>query len=135
MIESEASLEQAVQCDCYSVIRVKNDMSYSAKLRDPRWQRKRLQIFERDNFTCCSCHKSDKTLTIHHAVYRKVDPWDYPDYLYQTLCEDCHRIRQELIDKCTEEFRVILKDVPTERLETYSKVIMSEATNVIGDSV
>ena len=26
-------------------------MSYSDKLKDPRWQRKRLEIFERDNWT------------------------------------------------------------------------------------
>lgn len=31
---------------------------YSQKLLDPRWQRKRLEILQRDDFTCQVC--SDK---------------------------------------------------------------------------
>lgn len=42
------------------IILIKNkinpDMTYSQKLRDPRWQKKRLEILERDSFTCQHCH-------------------------------------------------------------------------------
>ena len=30
-------------------------MGYSEKLKDPRWQKKRLEILERDNFRCQYC--------------------------------------------------------------------------------
>lgn len=66
-------------------------MSYSDKLRDPRWQKKRLEVMQRDKFSCCHCGASDKTLNVHHAFYVKNrDVWDYPMFSLVTLCEDCH---------------------------------------------
>lgn len=65
--------------------------SYKEKLKDPRWQKKRLIIMERDRFQCSSCGDDSKTLNVHHCVYVNTnDPWDYPDNLLITLCEDCH---------------------------------------------
>jgi len=65
--------------------------SYYEKLRSPDWQRKRLEIMKRDNFTCVSCGNKEKTLNVHHKTYRKnADPWDYPDENFITYCEDCH---------------------------------------------
>jgi 5-methylcytosine-specific restriction endonuclease McrA len=65
--------------------------SYHDKLLDPRWQRRRLQILLRDNFTCQECFDSKKTIHVHHKIYRfNIDPWDYPDEDLITLCEDCH---------------------------------------------
>lgn len=29
--------------------------SYAEKFKDPRWQKKRLKIMERDNWKCCEC--------------------------------------------------------------------------------
>lgn len=64
---------------------------YSQKLKDPRWQKKRLEIFERDEWKCQICHDSESTLVVHHRDYLpNTDPWDYPDHLLVTLCEDCH---------------------------------------------
>jgi hypothetical protein len=65
--------------------------TYYEKLKDPRWQRKRLEVMERDNFTCRSCGCNDKTLNVHHKTYRKnAEPWDYDDDNFITYCEDCH---------------------------------------------
>ena len=59
--------------------------------KDPRWQRKRLEIQDRDGWMCRCCGASDKTLNVHHSYYeRGRDVWDYPDYSYFTFCEDCH---------------------------------------------
>lgn len=102
-------------------------MTYSQKLRDPRWQKKRLQILERDNWKCCACGNGAQSLQVHHLVYRKLDPWDYPDDCYQTLCEDCHPIRQELTDKIVDALRLSLKAVPTQRLEKVASRFMAEA--------
>lgn len=66
--------------------------TYSEKLRDPRWQRKRLEVLQRENFKCQHCYAADKTLNVHHTIYRKgAAPWEYEDRLLMVLCEDCHR--------------------------------------------
>lgn len=65
--------------------------TYSEKLKDPRWQKKRLEIFKRDDFACLKCESKDKTLHIHHLFYfEEIEPWDYPEEFLLTLCEDCH---------------------------------------------
>jgi hypothetical protein len=68
-------------------------MTYAEKLRDPRWQKKRLEVFNRDNFKCRCCKAGTETLHVHHKHYEKdKEPWEYDlDYLI-TLCEDCHDI-------------------------------------------
>lgn len=64
---------------------------YFEKLKDPRWQKKRLQILERDKWTCQKCFDNGSTLNVHHKHYLKNKaPWDYPDELLVTLCDDCH---------------------------------------------
>lgn len=68
-----------------------NKSEYSQKLRDPKWQKKRLEIMQRDNFTCRKCGSKDKTLHVHHVEYHNGnDPWEYPDNYYLTLCFECH---------------------------------------------
>lgn len=62
---------------------------YSEKLRDPRWQRKRLEIMQRDNFTCRHCGDSQSTLNVHHLEYNG-EPWEVQNDLLITLCEVCH---------------------------------------------
>ena len=66
--------------------------TYSEKLKDPRWQRKRLEILERDNWACFWCGDTETTLHVHHELYDGNNPWDTPDYCLTTLCEDCHKI-------------------------------------------
>lgn len=71
-------------------------MKYSEKLRDPRWQKRRLEILQRDNFTCQKCGDGEETLAVHHFFYRKgIEPWDYPDSALLTLCESCHAEERE----------------------------------------
>ncbi len=69
---------------------------YSELLKDPRWQKKRLEIFERDNWTCQICQYGDKTLNVHHRVYiQDRDPWDYQSDQLITLCAECHQEERE----------------------------------------
>lgn len=66
---------------------------YLEKLKDPRWQKLRLEIFERDGWKCRNCGASDKPLHAHHLHYiYGLEPWEYEDEqsLLATLCEDCH---------------------------------------------
>jgi len=69
---------------------------YIKKFQDPRWQRKRLQIMERDNFKCRDCDSKDETLSVHHSYYVKGrSPWHYPEFSLVTLCKDCHKLRHD----------------------------------------
>lgn len=70
---------------------MQHDDGYAATLTDPRWQRKRLEIFQRDNFACLECSVTTKTLHVHHLSYKPdTQPWEYPDDNFQTLCWECH---------------------------------------------
>jgi hypothetical protein len=72
-------------------------MSYSDLLKDPRWQRKRLEILQRDDWKCVECRSMDRTLHVHHKLYRKgAKPWEYSDEELHTLCEDCHEKHHEI---------------------------------------
>ncbi len=75
-------------------------MEYRSKFSDPRWQRKRLEVMQRDRFQCCHCCSADKTLNVHHRYYVKNrDVWDYPLWSLLTLCEDCHLIAHPIPEK------------------------------------
>ena len=67
------------------------EKTYSELLKDPRWQKKRLQIMERDGFACKLCGNEEKTLHVHHLAYTK-KPWDADDKELVTLCESCHTL-------------------------------------------
>lgn len=65
--------------------------SYSDKLKDPRWQKRRLLVFQRDDFTCLSCGNNRDTLHVHHIRYIPgLDPWEYEMHMLITYCEICH---------------------------------------------
>lgn len=64
---------------------------YTDLLKDPRWQRKRLSIFERDQWKCCRCGESNMELHVHHTYYAKgKKPWEYINDDIMTLCTACH---------------------------------------------
>lgn len=68
-------------------------MTYSEKLKDPRWQKKRLEILQRDNWACTFCGDKNSTLHVHHQLYEKgKEPWDASEWVLITLCENCHEI-------------------------------------------
>jgi cytochrome c553 len=75
-------------------------MAYQEKLKDPRWQKKRLEILERDDFTCQSCCDTETTLNVHHKYYQKCDPWEYNNEALLTLCEDCHSKESRIRSYC-----------------------------------
>lgn len=67
--------------------------TYSEKLKDPRWQRKRTEVLNRDDFTCRDCGDKTKTVHVHHCHYEKGEPWEIDSRLLLTLCESCHDSR------------------------------------------
>ena len=76
--------------------------TYTELLRDKKWQKKRLEVFERDDWQCKRCHcKTDgyQSLHVHHKRYISgYEPADYDLEDLETLCEDCHREEHGIID-------------------------------------
>lgn len=68
-------------------------LTYTEKLKNPLWQRKRLEIFQRDHFACRNCGDTTKELQVHHLEYLgDLLPQDYPNDMLLTLCESCHKV-------------------------------------------
>jgi 5-methylcytosine-specific restriction enzyme A len=73
---------------------------YQRQLRDPRWQRRRLHIFERDGWACVECGARDKELQVHHTTYVWGQaPWEAPTRSLVTLCVTCHRKHRKTTGK------------------------------------
>lgn len=87
----------------------KEQSNYSKKLRDPRWQKLRLEVMSRDEFECKHCYEKDKTLNVHHYGYNG-DPWEVEMKALVTLCEDCHAEEtenaKESIKGCIQDLRL-----------------------------
>ena len=68
---------------------------YSEKLRSPKWQKKRLEILSRDNFTCQYCKDAETELQIHHLEYSG-EPWQVENDKLITLCKNCHEVESKI---------------------------------------
>lgn len=84
--------------------------TYAELLRSPLWQKKRLKIFERDNFTCQYCGSKERELQVHHRIYHKgVKPWEYDDSELITLCDRCHEVETDEKNYHYDTFKDICK--------------------------
>lgn len=74
--------------------------NYAQKLKDPRWQKKRLEVFDRDHWKCRQCGDSESTLHVHHTKYLPgKQPWEYDNRYLLTLCESCHEDEPEAFNE------------------------------------
>ena len=97
--------------------------SYSEKLKDPRWQRRRLEIMERDGWKCVMCKRKNQTLHVHHVAYlRGVDPWEHPRRGLISLCEKCH----DKAGKIDDEYKRILCDMGAYAID-HMRAVIDEA--------
>ena len=77
--------------------------TYSDLLRDPRWQRKRLEVLNFADWHCERCGDGDSTLHVHHKRYVKGRaPWEYDIQELAVLCAACHDCEHELAVQRTE---------------------------------
>jgi len=86
------------------------NLSYKDQLRKPEWQKKRLEIMQRDNFTCQICLDTQETLQVHHKSYdNDKKAWEYGNDRLITLCETCHNELTEHLKKggIEEEFSLL----------------------------
>lgn len=95
-------------------------MTYSEKLKHPLWQRKRLEILQRDEFMCQKCYDSETTLHVHHRRYIKGrEPWDYEDDNFITLCAPCH----EEMGETDERIKQIVAEYPIEFIDDLVRLL------------
>jgi hypothetical protein len=67
------------------------DKTYWEKLKDPRWQKLRLEAMQKANFTCEVCNDTETSLNVHHREYFKGnEPWEYNTNQLSVVCEKCH---------------------------------------------
>jgi len=70
-------------------------MDYKSQYLHPKWQKKRLEILERDGFMCINCSDIESTLHVHHKYYLPdTDVWNYPNESLVTLCNQCHALEE-----------------------------------------
>lgn len=92
--------------------------NYGEKLQDPRWQRKRLEILERDLFTCLLCGDKNTTLHIHHKEYLPGrQPWEYEDDNFLTLCKHCHAVSEKV--KASSDYVMAIRKQYDPAIEAY----------------
>lgn len=72
-------------------------MNYIEQLKHPKWQRKRLEILERDDFTCQVCGDEETQLNVHHKSYSKT-VYEVDNSQLITLCKHCHSITHKIND-------------------------------------
>lgn len=73
--------------------------TYYEKLKDPRWQKKRLEVMADRFFSCEVCGDSESTLNVHHKEYFKdLEPWEYHKDQLACICENCHETLHGDID-------------------------------------
>ena len=67
-------------------------MTYAEKLKDPRWQLRRLTVIKAADGKCRACSNGLIELQVHHLVYSG-EPWEAPDSHLECLCVECHEFR------------------------------------------
>ena len=85
--------------------------NYAQLLRDPRWQRKRLERLQASHWQCELCGDATETLHVHHTFYqRNLEPWGYPDEALKVLCATCHKSWHELRSDIQEGLNYLSKN-------------------------
>lgn len=100
---------------------------WSERLKDPRWQKKRLQILQLANFSCEDCRRRDKTLEVHHCVYISgAEPWEYDASLLMAVCGDCHEFRQSREDAIRVHLAGVFRYMTPVDLQTEADTIIQQ---------
>ena len=105
--------------------------NYSELLRNPKWQKKRLEIMSRDNFQCQVTFFKDKPLCVHHKRYIKGrKPWEYEDEDLITVTEDIHKAMHKLF-KTNNSFADFAVSLECTSTDIY--ILVSRVDRIVGN--
>jgi hypothetical protein len=104
-------------------------LSIQEQYNHPLWQRKRLEILDRDGWTCRCCDKesSDKIpiqFHVHHLWYeRDLLIWEIDNEGLVTVCDECHKKLHNELAKTAGiiAFRILSGDIDAIDLVNYLK--------------
>jgi hypothetical protein len=78
---------------CSVAARAARSQRYRELLRDPRWQKRRLEKLQAAKWKCERCKNGRSNLQVHHRRYvRGRMPWEYKDAELMVECEGCHAL-------------------------------------------
>jgi hypothetical protein len=120
-------LRQLLSLAAWGFIKMK---TYSEKLKDPRWQKKRLCVMQRDGFKCRDCGGEKKTLNVHHCMYQRGEPWETEDAFLLTLCEGCHEQRGDIEQAVKTELSRMMAETPPQALR---RMVEFHGASMFGD--
>lgn len=106
-----------------------NKPDYSAQYKHPNWQKLRLKVLDRDNYTCRICGDTESTLHVHHSFYIKgADVWDYYHMDLLTLCDSCHKETHDKMDLIQWSIGVLFTEEPNslEMLKELTRLMHSQ---------
>lgn len=98
--------------------------TYSELLKDPRWQKKRLEALQAAEWACQDCGCDERTLHVHHLRYGST-PWDVELRDLRTLCETCHDTRHATLHNLTKEILPYLDKLDLERVAGYAITLVA----------
>ena len=100
-------------------------ITYSEQLKHPNWQRKRLEIFTRDNWACKICGNTEMQLHTHHLYYEpNILAWEYDNESIQTVCELHHNQITKDMGKLSGLIAFkLMKDLTPEQIFKISEII------------
>jgi len=95
--------------------------AYAEKLKDPRWQRKRLEVLSRTDFKCENCGDGETTLHVHHSFYeRGREPWEYDAETLRSYCADCHETWHEAKANAESALRLFCSRMTPDQMVEFS---------------
>lgn len=106
-------------------------MDYKRQLASPLWQRKRLQIMERDDFECKLCGDKESELHVHHKSYGEWGkPWEVPDDQLICYCVFCHFVVEDVKKYFGEEVKVMLRGLNIGEFRKYFAVTKNNSAHL-----
>jgi len=119
--------------------------TYSEKLKNPLWQKKRLSVLKYANWRCQICGSKEKELHVHHSYYEKnKEPWEYDKNVMIAICDECHAKFHDKVDdnnelkeleKLIDDIRNILKYCKYELELANNNNIISGVCGIIIDEI
>lgn len=106
-------------------------MEFKDQYKHPLWQKRRLDVLEKNGFECSCCGDSESQLHVHHRQYfkgRKV--WEYADDELEVLCDSCHEEAHHTVD----ELKEVLSTLPLDGLREVAALVAGFRSYAFGPS-
>lgn len=103
-------------------------MNFNDQYKDPRWEKKRIEIYRRDYWHCRKCGNTNIKLEAHHLYYqRDLMLWEYDNDSLVTLCTKCHN---DIHDNLKKLSGIIAFKILTGELDVLGILPMSDYINL-----